>query len=67
MIRLMRDLSVRRNLLVARSAAQRGAIRELLRPAALRMAAAESVIAGLSRVVLLAVRLAPLYSMLRRP
>lgn len=67
MIRVLRGLSLRRKLLVARSAAQRDAIRVVLRPAALRMAAAESVIAGLSRVLVLAVRLAPLYSMLRRP
>ena len=49
------------------SAAQRVAMRQMLRPAALRMATAESVIDGLSRVLVLAMRLAPLYSLLRRP
>jgi hypothetical protein len=63
----LRDISLRKNLLLARSAAQRGAIREVLRPAALRMAAFESVVAGLSRVLAVAVRVAPLYTMLRRP
>ena len=67
MIRALTDLASKRERLVARSAAQRVAMRQMLRPAALRMATAESVIDGLSRVLVLAMRLAPLYSLLRRP
>ena len=66
MIRLLCELALRRNLLVARSAAQRGELAAVLRPASLRLAAAHSVIAGLRAVLVLAVRLAPLYSLLRR-
>lgn len=66
-MRILARVAARRELLQARSASQRAAIGEVLRPAALRMAAVESVVAGLSRVLALAVRLAPLYSMLRRP
>lgn len=67
MIGVLTNLASKRERLLARSAAQRAAIGEVLRPAALRMAAVESVVAGVSRVLALAVRLAPLYAMLRRP
>jgi hypothetical protein len=67
MIRVLADLSRKRELLRARSAAQREAIGQVVRPAALRLAAAESLLAGLAQVLALAARLAPLYSMLRRP
>ena len=67
MIRALNDLAKKRELLLERSAAQRGAISKVVRPAALRMAAAESLLAGVAQVLALAARLAPLYSMLRRP
>lgn len=67
MIRALNDLARKRELLLARSAAQREAIGDLVQPAALRMAAAESFIDGLARVLALAERLTPLYFMLRRP
>lgn len=66
MIGLLRELARRRELLVARSQRQRGALRALLQPAVLRAAAAQSVIGAVSRVVCLAVRFAPLYSLLLR-
>jgi hypothetical protein len=67
MIRVLADLSRKRELLRARSAAQREAIGQVVRPGALRVAAAESLLAGVAQVLALAARLAPLYSMLRRP
>ena len=66
MIQALNDLARKRELLLERSAAQRDAISELVRPAALRVAAAESLLSGVAQVLALAVRLAPLYSMLRR-
>lgn len=66
MIPSLRALARRRGLLVARSAALRGEICAALRPAATRLAAADRVIAGVRRVLFWAVRLVPLYSLLRR-
>jgi hypothetical protein len=62
----LRQLEQRREALVARSAQQREEVRAMLQPAALRLAAADSLLAGLSRVLYWAVRLLPLYSLLRR-
>ena len=67
MILALNDLARKRELLIARSAAQREAIGVLVQPAALRIAAAESFMDGLARVLALTARLAPLYFMLRRP
>ena len=66
MIGLLRNLALRRELLIARSAAQRGALAAVLRPAALRVAAWQSAVAALRNVVFWAVQLAPLYRLLRR-
>lgn len=66
MIALLRELARRRELLVERSQRQRDALRARLQPAVLRAAAAETVIGAASRVVVLAVRLAPLYTLLLR-
>ena len=66
MIPALREARLRRERLLARSAAQRTAIAEVVRPATLRLAAAESLLEGLARVLALAARLAPLYAMLRR-
>lgn len=65
MMRALHRLALRRDLLVARSAAQRGQLGATLRPASLRLAAAQSVVAGVRGVVYWAVQLAPLYSLLR--
>jgi hypothetical protein len=65
MMRALRNLALRRDLLVARSAAQRGQLGATLRPASLRLAAAQSVAAGVRGVLYWAVQLAPLYSLLR--
>lgn len=62
----LRSLALRRERLVARSAAQRGALGTALRPATLRLAAAHSVVAGVRGVLYWAVQLAPLYALLRR-
>ena len=66
MIPALRALALRRDLLVARSAVQRGEIRAVLEPAALRLAAAESVLRGVRQVLFWAARLAPLYALFRR-
>jgi len=62
----LRNLALRRELLVARSAAQRGDIKALLRPAALRAAAVQSAVSALGRALFWAAQLAPLYRLLRR-
>lgn len=66
MMRALRGLALRRDLLVARSAAQRGQLGAALRPASLRLAAAQSMVEGARGVLYWAVRLAPLYALLRR-
>jgi len=66
MIGALRNLALRRELLIARSAAQRDGIETLLRPAALRAAAVQSAVSALGRVLFWAVQLAPLYRLLRR-
>lgn len=66
MIGRLRSLALRRELLVARSAAQRGAIEALLRPAVLRAATLQSAASTLRRILFWALQLAPLYRLLRR-
>ena len=63
---MLRTLAIRRNMLVARSAALRGQVATVLEPAALRLAAVHSLVNGLRRALYWALRLAPLYSLLRR-
>ena len=65
MMRALRGLALRRDLLVARSAAQRGQLGATLRPASLRLAAAQSIVEGVRGVLYWAVQLAPLYALLR--
>ena len=65
MMGTLRNLALRRDLLVARSAAQRWQLGATLRPASLGLAAAHSVVAGVRGVLYWAVQLAPLYSLLR--
>ena len=66
MIPTLRVLERRRCLLVARSAALRGEIRAELQPVAARIAAVDSVLAGLRRVLYWGVRIIPIISLLRR-
>jgi hypothetical protein len=66
MIPVLRGLARRRHLLIARSAAQRDEIAAALQSGVVRLTAADRMIAGLRRVLHWAVRLVPLYLLLRR-
>jgi hypothetical protein len=66
-IRGLRALEVRRDMLIARSAALRGEIAGAVSPAARGLAAAQAMVIGLRRTLYWAVLLAPLYSLLTRP
>lgn len=63
---LLRNLALRRQFLVARSAAQRAAIAAVLQPAALRVATLQSAAAAVRAILFWAVQLAPLYRLFRR-
>jgi hypothetical protein len=63
---ILAELERRRHFLVARSAAQRGELYAALAPISRRVSAADRVISGLRGVLRWAVRLVPLYSLLRR-